>query len=73
MKSKLWLVYAIVTTLFWGVWGAFTGLPPSYGFPETLIYCVWESVGGGQAGEGSPNPPKQCGDNCVYKPEFGFH
>jgi uncharacterized membrane protein len=41
MKSKLWLVYAIITTLFWGVWGAFTGLPTSYGFPETLIYCVW--------------------------------
>lgn len=41
MKPKLWLVYAIITTLFWGVWGAFTGLPSSYGFPETLIYCVW--------------------------------
>jgi uncharacterized membrane protein len=41
MKSKLWLIYAIITTLFWGVWGAFTGLPTSYGFPETLIYCVW--------------------------------
>ncbi len=41
MKSKLWLVYAIITTLFWGIWGAFTGLPTSYGFPETLIYCVW--------------------------------
>lgn len=41
MNSKLWLVYAIITTLFWGVWGAFTGLPTAYGFPETLIYCVW--------------------------------
>lgn len=41
MKSKLWLVYAIVTTVFWGVWGAFTGLPTENGFPETLVYCIW--------------------------------
>jgi drug/metabolite transporter (DMT)-like permease len=41
MTSKLWLVYAIITTVFWGIWGAFTGLPTEYGFPETLIYCVW--------------------------------
>jgi len=41
MKSKLWLVFAIITTVFWGIWGAFTGLPAENGFPETLIYCVW--------------------------------
>lgn len=41
MKSKLWLVFAIVTTVFWGIWGAFTGLPTENGFPETLVYCVW--------------------------------
>src|SRR5690606_31920845 len=41
MKSKLWLVYAMVATIFWGVWGAFAGLPAENGFPETLIYCVW--------------------------------
>jgi len=41
MKSKLWLVYAIIATIFWGVWGAFAGLPAENGFPETLIYCVW--------------------------------
>ncbi|MCJ7467299.1 MAG: DMT family transporter [Maribacter sp.] len=41
MKTKLWLVFAIITTVFWGVWGAFTGLPAENGFPETLIYCVW--------------------------------
>jgi uncharacterized membrane protein len=35
------LVYALVTTGFWGVWGAFTGLPANHGFPETLIYAVW--------------------------------
>ncbi len=41
MKSKPWLIYALVTTIFWGVWGAFTGLPAENGFPDTLIYCVW--------------------------------
>jgi drug/metabolite transporter (DMT)-like permease len=41
MTTRPWLIYALVTTAFWGVWGAFTGLPTSYGFPETLIYCVW--------------------------------
>lgn len=41
MKSKLWLVYAFITTFFWGVWGAFISLPTENGFPETLGYCVW--------------------------------
>ena len=41
MRSRFWLVYALITTIFWGIWGAFTGLPSEYGFPETLIYCVW--------------------------------
>lgn len=36
-----WLVYALATTLLWGVWGAFAGLPSQHGFPETLIYVVW--------------------------------
>jgi drug/metabolite transporter (DMT)-like permease len=35
------LAYALITTLFWGVWGAFAGLPADHGFPETLIYVVW--------------------------------
>jgi uncharacterized membrane protein len=38
---KRWLVYAIITTLFWGVWGAFAEFPTRYGFPETLVYVVW--------------------------------
>jgi uncharacterized membrane protein len=38
---KTWLLYALATTLLWGVWGAFTGLPEQQGFPETLVYCVW--------------------------------
>jgi len=41
MTSRPWLAYALITTAFWGVWGAFTGLPANFGFPETLIYCVW--------------------------------
>jgi len=41
MPTKPWLVYALITTLFWGVWGAFAGLPTEHGFPETLVYVVW--------------------------------
>ena len=41
MTGKPWLVYALVTTVFWGVWGAFAGLPTEHGFPETLVYVVW--------------------------------
>lgn len=41
MKSKLWLVFAIVTTLFWGVWGALIEIPEQAGFPATLGYSVW--------------------------------
>ncbi len=29
------------TTLTWGVWGAFTGVPSEHGFPDTLTYVVW--------------------------------
>ena len=41
MRSRAWLTYALVTTVSWGLWGAFTGLPANHGFPETLIYAVW--------------------------------
>jgi drug/metabolite transporter (DMT)-like permease len=41
MQTRPWLVYALVTTLFWGVWGAYAGLPTEHGFPETLVYVVW--------------------------------
>jgi uncharacterized membrane protein len=34
-------MYALLTTVFWGVWGAFAGLPTQHGFPETLVYVVW--------------------------------
>jgi len=36
-----WLVNALVTVVLWGVWGAFSGLSPQRGFPETLVYVVW--------------------------------
>lgn len=41
MKERLWLVFALVTTLFWGVWGAFIEVPEKAGFPATLGYTVW--------------------------------
>ncbi len=41
MESNLWLVFAVVTTLFWGVWGAFIERPEKNGFPATLGYAVW--------------------------------
>jgi drug/metabolite transporter (DMT)-like permease len=41
VESDLWLFYAIVTTVFWGVWGAFIEVPEKKGFPATLGYVVW--------------------------------
>ncbi len=42
MKEKrLWLFYALITTVFWGVWGAFIEIPEKSGFPATLGYVVW--------------------------------
>ena len=41
MESQAWLFYAVVTTLFWGVWGAFIERPEKNGFPATLGYAVW--------------------------------
>ena len=38
---KTWLLYAFVTVVLWGVWGAFTDVSAQRGFPETLVYCVW--------------------------------
>lgn len=39
--GRIWLLYALTTVVLWGVWGAFSGLSPENGFPETLVYCVW--------------------------------
>jgi uncharacterized membrane protein len=39
--SKPWLFYAIITMVFWGIWGAFIEIPEKAGFPATLGYVVW--------------------------------
>lgn len=31
----------MVTTVFWGIWGAFIEIPEKAGFPATLGYIVW--------------------------------
>jgi uncharacterized membrane protein len=38
---RKWLLFAIITTVFWGVWGAFIEIPEKNGFPATLGYVVW--------------------------------
>ena len=37
-KMNPWLLYALTTTLFWGVWGAFT---ETSAYPGTIIYIIW--------------------------------
>lgn len=39
-----WLLNALATVALWGIWGAFSGLSPQRGFPDTLVYCVWAGV-----------------------------
>ncbi len=41
MKTRLWLTFAVLTTVFWGIWGALIELPEKAGFPATLGYSVW--------------------------------
>ena len=41
MRKRPWLIFAIITTTFWGVWGALIELPEKMGFPATLGYSVW--------------------------------
>lgn len=41
MKSKVWLFFALITTTFWGLWGALIEIPEKSGFPATLGYSVW--------------------------------
>ena len=38
---RLWLLNALITVVLWGFWGAFSGVSPQRGFPETLVYCTW--------------------------------
>ena len=41
MKMKPWFLFALITTISWGVWGAFIEVPEKAGFPATLGYVVW--------------------------------
>jgi uncharacterized membrane protein len=41
MKKHTWLIFALITTVFWGLWGAFMEIPIKEGFPATLGYVVW--------------------------------
>jgi len=38
---KNWLLFSIITTLSWGLWGAVMEFPAKWGFPETLGYVTW--------------------------------
>jgi uncharacterized membrane protein len=41
-KKNNWLLYALVTTVTWGVWGAFSEIPvKQFNFPSTMVYVVW--------------------------------
>ena len=41
MRKDHWLLYAVITVLAWGLWGALIDTPARAGFPETLGYIVW--------------------------------
>ncbi len=41
MTLRPWLAFALITTISWGVWGAFIEIPEKAGFPATLGYIVW--------------------------------
>ncbi|MEP1448587.1 MAG: DMT family transporter [Paraglaciecola sp.] len=41
MQSKKWLIFAVVTTLAWGLWGALTGIFADESIPSTMVYAIW--------------------------------
>lgn len=41
MTKRPWLLFALITTVFWGVWGALIEIPEKAGFPATLGYIAW--------------------------------
>jgi drug/metabolite transporter (DMT)-like permease len=41
VKSRAWLLYAMITTVLWGIWGALIEIPEKAGFPATLGYAAW--------------------------------
>lgn len=40
-SSRYWMLFALITTVSWGIWGAFIEIPEKAGFPATLGYVVW--------------------------------
>ncbi len=41
MKIHSWFIYALITTICWGIWGALIEIPEKFGFPATLGYSIW--------------------------------
>ena len=42
MNRTSWIPYAAGLVLFWGVWGATSGLPTSrFGYPDEMVYVIW--------------------------------
>lgn len=45
MKIKRsWMLFALITTITWGIWGAFIEIPEKNGFPPTLGYIAWAAT-----------------------------
>ena len=41
MSSRSWIPYAALLVVFWGVWGAFSGLPTAeYGYPDEMVHAI---------------------------------
>ncbi len=41
-RTRSWIFYAALLSLFWGVWGAFSALPATkYDYPDEMIYSIW--------------------------------
>lgn len=38
---KKWLIFALTTTVAWGIWGALIEIPEKNGFPATFGYISW--------------------------------
>ena len=42
MNTRSWIPFAALLVVFWGVWGAFSGLPTAeYGYPDEMVYILW--------------------------------
>jgi uncharacterized membrane protein len=40
-NKKSWLLFTLITTISWGIWGALMEIPAKNNFPPTLGYVVW--------------------------------